>query len=90
MVILVLNCGSSSIKYQVIDIQGAGSSSLLAKGQVERIGLPEGLLTHKHTSGRVIEIARPISNHTQGIEMIIGAITDSEYGVISSLASFMP
>lgn len=46
MVILVLNCGSSSIKYQVIDME-AQSSKLLAKGLVERIGLPEGDLTHK-------------------------------------------
>ena len=45
MVILVLNCGSSSIKYQVIDMEDA-SSKLLAKGIVERIGLPEGDLTH--------------------------------------------
>ena len=44
MVILVLNCGSSSIKYQVIDMEDA-SSKLLAKGIVERIGLPEGDLT---------------------------------------------
>ncbi len=46
MVILVLNCGSSSIKYQVIDMEAAGSN-LLAKGLVERIGLAEGDLTHK-------------------------------------------
>ena len=46
MVILVLNCGSSSIKYQVIDMEPA-SSKLLAKGLVERIGLAEGDLTHK-------------------------------------------
>ena len=46
MVILVLNCGSSSIKYQVIDMEPS-SSKLLAKGLVERIGLPEGDLTHK-------------------------------------------
>ena len=46
MVILVLNCGSSSIKYQVIDMEAA-SSTLLAKGIVERIGLPEGDLIHK-------------------------------------------
>mgnify|MGYP001780775673 CR=1 FL=1 len=46
MVILVLNCGSSSIKYQVIDMTDA-AGKLLAKGLVERIGLPEGILTHK-------------------------------------------
>ena len=46
MVILVLNCGSSSIKYQVIDMEQTGST-LLAKGLVERIGLSDGVLTHK-------------------------------------------
>ena len=46
MVILVLNCGSSSIKYQVIDMEAA-SSKVLAKGIVERIGLAEGDLVHK-------------------------------------------
>ena len=48
MIVLVLNCGSSSIKYQLIDID-SNSNSLLAKGLVERIGLPEGDLTHKPT-----------------------------------------
>ena len=65
---------------------GAGSSTLLAKGQVERIGLPEGLLTHKPVGGEILETARRISNHTQGIQMIIGAITDPKYGVIESLS----
>ena len=48
MIVLVLNCGSSSIKYQLIDID-SNSSKLMAKGLVERIGLPEGDLTHKPT-----------------------------------------
>lgn len=86
MIVLVLNCGSSSIKYQVMKMTGAGSSTLLAKGQVERIGLPEGLLTHKPVGGETLETARRISNHTQGIQMIIDAITDPKYGVIESLS----
>lgn len=65
---------------------GAGTSTLLAKGQVERIGLPEGLLTHKPVGGETLETARRISNHTQGIQMIIDAITDPKYGVIESLS----
>lgn len=65
---------------------GAGSSTLLAKGQVERIGLPEGLLTHKPVGRETLETARRISNHTQGIQMIIDAITDPKYGVIESLS----
>ena len=55
MVILVLNCGSSSIKYQVIDMEDA-SSKLLAKGIVERIGLPEGDLTHKPVGKEPFEL----------------------------------
>ena len=59
MVILVLNCGSSSIKYQVIDME-AQSSKLLAKGLVERIGLPEGDLTHKPVGKEKFELHQPI------------------------------
>ena len=58
MVILVLNCGSSSIKYQVIDIE-AGANTLLAKGLVERIGLPEGDLTHKPVGKERFELTAP-------------------------------
>ncbi len=85
MIILVLNCGSSSIKYQVMDMTRCDASALLAKGQVERIGLPEGLLTHKTSCGKVLETACPIPNHTKGIKMIIDAITDSGHGVVGSL-----
>ena len=84
MVILVLNCGSSSIKYQVIDIDDA-HSSLLAKGLVERIGLPEGILTHKPTGKTPYETHQPIPDHTTGIKLVLDAITDSEHGVIASL-----
>ena len=84
MVILVLNCGSSSIKYQVIDIDDA-HSSLLAKGLVERIGLPEGILTHKPTGKTPYETHQPIPDHTTGIKLVLDALTDSEHGVISSL-----
>ncbi|HIW52114.1 MAG TPA: acetate kinase [Candidatus Alistipes excrementipullorum] len=84
MVILVLNCGSSSIKYQVIDIDDA-HSSLLAKGLVERIGLPEGILTHKPTGKTPYETHQPIPDHTTGIKLVLDALTDSEHGVIASL-----
>ena len=84
MVILVLNCGSSSIKYQVIDIDDT-HSSLLAKGLVERIGLPEGILTHKPTGKTPYETHQPIPDHTTGIKLVLDALTDKEHGVISSL-----
>lgn len=84
MVILVLNCGSSSIKYQVIDMQES-QSKLLAKGLVDRIGLPEGDLTHKPVGKEKFELHRPIENHTTGISLVMEALTHPEHGVIASL-----
>ena len=84
MVILVLNCGSSSIKYQVIDMEAA-SGRLLAKGLVERIGLAEGDLTHKPVGKEPFELHRPIPDHTTGIELVMAALTDPAHGVIGSL-----
>lgn len=84
MVILVLNCGSSSIKYQVIDMETA-SSRLLAKGIVERIGLPDGDLKHKPVGKESFELHQPIPDHTTGISLILKALTDSTHGVIGSL-----
>ena len=84
MVILVLNCGSSSIKYQVIDICDA-NHTLLAKGLVERIGLAEGDLTHKPMGKEVFKLHQPIADHTTGIRLVLDALTHPEHGVISSL-----
>ncbi len=84
MVILVLNCGSSSIKYQVIDMNDA-SSKLLAKGLVERIGLPEGDLKHKPVGKEPFALHQPIPDHTTGIRLVLDALLDPTHGVISSL-----
>ncbi len=84
MVILVLNCGSSSIKYQVIDICDGGHS-LLAKGLVERIGLAEGDLTHKPVGKDIFKLHQPIPDHTTGIRLVLDALTDATHGVIASL-----
>ncbi|WP_417016027.1 acetate/propionate family kinase [Alistipes sp.] len=84
MVILVLNCGSSSIKYQVIDMEGK-TGKLLAKGLVERIGLPEGDLTHKPVGKTPFELHQPIPDHTTGIKLVLDALTDPTHGVITSL-----
>ena len=84
MVILVLNCGSSSIKYQVIDME-QDRSTLLAKGLVERIGLNDGILTHKPTGKEKYELFRPIPDHTTGIRLVLEALTDPSHGVIASL-----
>ena len=85
MIVLVLNCGSSSVKYQVIDINES-SDKLLAKGLVDRIGLPEGSLTHKPVGKDNYECIQAIPDHTTGISMVLEALTDAEHGVIASLA----
>lgn len=84
MIVLVLNCGSSSIKYQVIDINEQ-SNALLAKGLVERIGLPEGILTHKPVGKDKFELQMPIPDHTTGISLVLQALTDTNHGVIADL-----
>ncbi len=84
MVILVLNCGSSSIKYQLFE-KSEESSTLLAKGLIERIGLDEGVLTHKPIGKTPYKTTEPIPNHTAGLRIAFDAITDAEHGVISSL-----
>ncbi len=84
MVILVLNCGSSSIKYQVIDMEGK-QHELLAKGIIERIGEAMGLLVHKPTGKDVYRIEQPIANHTDGIKVVLAALLDEGHGVIGSL-----
>ena len=85
MIILVLNCGSSSIKYQVIEMSSATQNSLLAKGLVERIGIDNGVITHKPADGSKYETVTDIPDHTKGIDLIFKAITNSEGGVIKSL-----
>ena len=84
MIVLVLNCGSSSIKYQVIDID-SNSDALLAKGLVDRIGLSEGILTHKPTGKDKYEVRMPIPDHTKGISLVLEALVDPTHGAISDL-----
>ena len=82
MKILVLNCGSSSIKYQLIDM--ADNARVMAKGLLERIGLEMGEFTHKYNGEKHYE-QRPIPNHTEGIKMVLAALTDPKIGVIKDL-----
>ncbi len=84
MIILVLNCGSSSIKYQVIDMQAA-EHHLLAKGQIERVGLPDSLFTHRPSGKDRLEMVRDVPDHTAGISLIIRTLTDPAHGVIDNL-----
>ena len=81
MIILVLNCGSSSIKYQLFDTEK--EFQVLAKGLLERIGLEMGCFTHRYHGEKHYE-ERPIPNHTEGIRMVLNALTDEKIGVIKS------
>ncbi len=82
MKILVINAGSSSIKYQLLDME---NEKLLAKGLVERIGeLEYSSLTHK-ANGNSTTIMRPLQDHAQGLEFVLSTLVDSELGVIKSL-----
>ncbi|MCQ2314416.1 MAG: acetate kinase [Bacteroidales bacterium] len=83
MKILVLNSGSSSIKYQLIDIN-ENSHSLIAKGLLERIGLEMGEFTHKWNGQKHYE-QLPIPDHTVGVDIVLKALVNPEYGVIKSL-----
>ena len=83
MKILVLNCGSSSIKYQLIEMDEK-SHSVLAKGLLERISLEMGEFTHKWNGQKHYE-QLPIPNHTEGIKIVLQALTNKEYGVIKDL-----
>ena len=82
MKILVLNCGSSSIKYQLIDM--ANNATVMAKGLLERIGLEMGEFTHKYHGEKHYE-QLPIPDHTAGINIVLKALTDPKIGVISDL-----
>lgn len=84
MKILVLNCGSSSIKYQLLDMENANTSHLLAKGLLERIGLEMGEFTHKYNGEKHYE-QLPIPNHTEGIKLVLKALVDPKMGVIKDL-----
>ena len=85
MIGLVINCGSSSLKYQVLDMRNDNDYSLLAKGLVERIGLEMGEITHRPAGKDKFVISKPVPDHTEGIKSVLGLLTDPEHGVLSSL-----
>lgn len=84
MKILVINCGSSSIKYQLLDMRSEQDYSLLAKGNLEKIGLPDSKITHKPTGKDPVAKEDPAPDHTRGMEIVLGMLTDPIYGVISN------
>ncbi|MDP1508666.1 acetate kinase [Paenibacillus ottowii] len=81
MKILVINAGSSSLKYQLYDMT---DESVLAKGLVERIGMDSSILTHKPTNKEEYTEVSEILEHTTAIRKVLNALTDAEHGVISS------
>ncbi|HVN59543.1 MAG TPA: acetate kinase [Bacteroidales bacterium] len=87
MIILVLNCGSSSIKYQVFDF--SHGCDMRAKGLIERIGLSDGIFTHKPSGKDQYKVVTDIPDHTNGIDMVIKALTDPVHGVINSISEIM-
>ena len=84
MIILVINCGSSSIKYQLLDMKSDDVYDLMAKGVVEKIGLPDGILTHKPTGKTPLVKNLPIPDHKVGMELLLAALVDPESGVLKS------
>lgn len=81
MKILILNAGSSSLKYQLIDMDG---EKLLAKGLVERIGI-EGSHINQKANGQVFDATAPMANHTEGIQWMLKALLDPEKGALKSM-----
>lgn len=81
MKILVLNCGSSSLKYQLINME---TEEVMASGKYERIGEKEAFITHK-VNGQKIEIQNPAYNHTEAIEFTLQQLVNPAYPVIHSL-----
>lgn len=82
MIIFVVNCGSSSIKYQLLNMNG---EQVLAKGLIERIGMEGSVLKHTPTGKYTVDISAEIPDHSVGIQMALDALANEEYGVIDSM-----
>ena len=82
MKILVLNCGSSSIKYKLFDMD---TRAIMAQGGVEKIGLPDSFLQVKLPNGEKVKIEQSMPEHTVGIQLILNSLIDKEIGCLQSL-----
>ncbi len=82
MKVLVINCGSSSLKYRLIDMV---KEECIAKGLVERIGLKDSVLTQKSKVKNEYNVNKDIKNHQEAIKLVLKALVDKEGGVISSM-----
>ena len=81
MKILVINAGSSSLKYQLIEME---TEEVLAKGVCERVTMEKSRLVHK-VGDREVKIEHPMPDHTEALSLVLSTLTGSEYGVIKSL-----
>ena len=84
MIVLVINCGNSSVKYQLLDMKSDNVYDLLAKGLVEKIGLPDGCITHKPTGKEPYSQTLPIPDHTVGMKLVLEALVDPNHGVLKT------
>ena len=82
MKVLVINCGSSSLKYQLIDSQ---TEEVLAKGLCERIGIDGSKLTHKPTGKEDYVVESPMKDHQIAVKLVLDALTDKNHGVITDI-----
>ena len=82
MKILVINCGSSSLKYQLIDME---TEELMAKGLVERIGIEGSRIKHETIGKEKKTIETPMQDHNRALELVMESLTNEEYGAIKSL-----
>ncbi|MDR1537236.1 MAG: acetate kinase [Clostridiales bacterium] len=82
MKVLVVNCGSSSLKYQLIDME---DESVLAKGLCERIGI-DGKLKHESPGKPDYAVDAPMKDHTEAIRLVVEALLDTDHGVIKSMS----
>ena len=82
MKVLVINCGSSSLKYQVLDMT---NEVLMAKGLVERIGMEGSVITHEKIGMDKFKLVTPMEDHKDAIEQVLMAIQDKNHGVVASM-----
>ncbi len=82
MKILVLNCGSSSIKYALYDMDG---KQVITSGGIEKIGLPDSFIKIKLADGKKVQLDRPIAEHTAGVKFIFEVLSTGPWAVLSDL-----
>ena len=81
--VLVINCGSSSLKYQLIDME---TETVVAKGLAERIGIDGSRLKHQPAGKEAVIQEAPMPDHNKAVEMVLAALTDKEHGVIADMS----